>query len=64
MITIKHIIKLIRKVIFSFMLLFSLNVMIKSVGIILPINVLNVLVITFLGIPGLIVLLIIKMFII
>ena len=63
-ITIKYIIRIIRKIVFSFMLLFSLNVMIKSLGVIIPINIFNVFIITILGLPGLITLLIIKIFII
>ena len=63
-ITIKFIVRIIRRIIFSFMLLFGLNVMIKSMGIIIPINIINVIFISILGVPGLVVLLIIKLFII
>ena len=62
-IEIKYIIKLLKKLIFSFLLLFGLNVMIKALGIIIPINVYNVGLITLLGISGLISLIIIKLFI-
>jgi len=60
----KVILKLVKKIIFSFCLLFGLNVVIKSLGIIIPINVLNVLLVTFLGVPGLIGILLIKVLII
>jgi hypothetical protein len=63
-IALKFIIIIIKKLLFSFFLLFGLNVMIKSLGIILPINWVNIIAITILGIPGLIGLLTIKMFII
>ena len=63
-ITIKFIVRIIRRIVFSFMLLFGLNVMIKSMGIIIPINIINVIFISILGVPGLVVLLIIKLFII
>ena len=46
------------------MLLFGLNVMIKSLGIIIPINVINVTLVTILGIPGLLLLVLLKIFII
>ena len=61
---IKHILFYIKKLIFSFMLLYGLNTMIKSLGIILPINIFNVFIVSFLGVPGLMVLVIIRMFII
>lgn len=64
MILLKTFIFIIKKLIESFLLLFSLNVVIKSLGIVVPINVFNLSIITLLGIPGLIGLLIIKMFII
>jgi hypothetical protein len=63
-IILKIVINIIKRLLFSFFLLFGLNVMIKSLGIILPINWFNIVTITILGIPGLIGLLIIKMFII
>jgi pro-sigmaK processing inhibitor BofA len=60
----KKVILIIKKLIFSFFLLFGLNTIIKSLGIIIPINVINVLIVTILGIPGLISILLIKLFII
>ncbi|MBR1417154.1 MAG: pro-sigmaK processing inhibitor BofA family protein [Bacilli bacterium] len=60
MIFIKIIINVLKRVIYSFLLLFSLNISIKSFGIIIPINIANILVTTLLGVPGLICLFLIK----
>ena len=57
-------IKILKKLIFSFLLLFGLNTMLKYVGIIIPINYINLLVTYFLGGFGIISLIIIKFFII
>ena len=63
MIFIKHIINILKKIIFAFLLLFSLNLSIKSFGIIIPINIFNIVVTTILGIPGIVCLIILKLFI-
>ena len=59
-ITIKNILFILKKIIYAFLLLFSLNISIKSFGIIIPINFANLALVTILGIPGLIGILIIK----
>ena len=61
MINIKGAIYIIKRVIYAFLLLFSLNVSINSFGISIPINIANVGVTSILGIPGLISIFIIKL---
>ena len=61
---IKIIINVLKRVIFAFLLLYSLNISIKSFGIIIPINIFNIMVTTILGIPGIVCLVILKLFII
>ena len=53
-----------KELIFSFLLLFGLNTMLKYVGIIIPINYINLMVTYFLGAFGIISLIIIKFFVI
>ena len=57
-------IKIFKKLIFSFLLLFGLNSMLKYVGIIIPINAINISITYFLGGFGIIALIIIKLFIV
>ena len=61
-ISIKFLYYLLKKIIFSFLLLFSLNLSIKSFGIIIPINMFNILIISILGIPGILGLIVLKIF--
>ena len=44
---------LLRKIVFAFGIIYGINVMLKNVGVYLPINVLTVCITTFLGVPGL-----------
>ena len=62
-IIIKKIIYILKRLIYSFLLLFSLNVSLKAFGTTIPINELNIAITTVLGIPGLICLFLIKIFI-
>jgi pro-sigmaK processing inhibitor BofA len=61
-ISIKYLYLLIKKIILTFLLLFSLNLSIRSFGIIIPINMFNILVISILGIPGILGLIVLKIF--
>ena len=45
--------KVVKKVIFAFVLLYGLNVIISSLNIFIPINIFTLTIITFLGVPGL-----------
>lgn len=56
--------KIIKKIIFSFLLLFGLNTTLKYVGIIIPINFINLLITYWLGGFGVLSLIILKLFII
>ena len=60
---IKIIVNILKKIIFAFLLLYSLNISIKSFGIIIPINIFNIMVTTILGVPGIVCLVILKLFI-
>jgi pro-sigmaK processing inhibitor BofA len=60
----KKIILVLKKYITAFIFLFGLNVVIKSLGIIIPINIFNVSLVAILGIPGILSILVIKLFII
>ncbi len=51
---IKKCISLVKKVIFSFLLLYGLNLCINSLNIVIPINVFTLGTVTFLGVPGLV----------
>ena len=55
------IIKLIKKLIYAFLLLFSLNISLKSFGIYFPINYANIILTTLLGLPGLLSIFIVKL---
>ena len=61
MIEIKLLLKIFKRLIYAFILLFSLNISIKKLGIIFPINIFNIFIVSILGIPGLICLIIIKL---
>lgn len=50
----KHFFLIIKKVIFSFSIIYGLNVLLKNTGICIPINYITVLLTTILGVPGLI----------
>jgi pro-sigmaK processing inhibitor BofA len=60
----KKIILVLKKYITAFIFLFGLNVVIKSLDIIIPINIFNVSLVAILGIPGILSILVIKLFII
>jgi inhibitor of the pro-sigma K processing machinery len=60
---IKIIVNILKRIIFAFLLLYSLNISIKSFGIIIPINIFNIIVTTILGVPGIVCLVILKLFI-
>ena len=45
---------LLKKVVFAFGILYGINVLLKNVGIYVPINLITLIVTTFLGVPGLI----------
>jgi pro-sigmaK processing inhibitor BofA len=63
-IIIKIIVNILKRIIFAFLLLYSLNLSIKSFGIMIPINIFNIMVTTILGVPGIVCLVILKLFII
>lgn len=50
---IKKIINLLKKVVFSFLLLYGLNLLINSFNVVIPMNIFTLSVVTFLGVPGL-----------
>ncbi len=56
---IKKILKLLRNIFISIILLYSLNIVLQPININIPINIINVSVISILGIPSLISLIII-----
>ncbi len=51
---IKKFISLVKKVIFSFLLLYGLNLCINSLNVVIPINVFTLGTVTCLGVPGLV----------
>ncbi len=51
---IKKFISLVKKVIFSFLLLYGLNICINSLNVVIPINVFTLGTVTCLGVPGLV----------
>ena len=63
MINIKIIVKVVRKVIFAFLVLYGLNVILSSVSFNIPINLVTLSIGTILGIPGIVVLIILKLMI-
>jgi len=56
--------KIFKRLVFSFMLLFGLNVMLKYVGVLIPINFYNLAITYFLGTFGIMALIILKFFVI
>lgn len=50
---IKIIKTVIKKIIFSFLVLYSLNVIVNSINIFIPINIITLSVVSLLGVPGL-----------
>lgn len=50
----KKVILLVKKVIFAFLLLYGLNLFINSLSIVIPINPFTLGTVTFLGVPGLV----------
>ena len=63
MIIIKILVKVVRKVIFAFLVLYGLNVILSSVSFNIPINLVTLSIGTILGIPGIMVLIILKLMI-
>ena len=63
MIIIKILVKVVRKVIFAFLVLYGLNVILSSVSFNIPINFVTLSIGTILGIPGIVVLIILKLMI-
>ena len=63
MIIIKILVKVVRKVIFAFLVLYGLNVILSSVSFNIPINLVTLSIGTILGIPGILVLIILKLMI-
>ena len=45
---------ILKKLVFAFGIIYGINVMLKNVGICLPINLITILITSFLGVPGLI----------
>ncbi len=50
---IKKVINALRKVIVAFLVLYGFNILVSSINIFIPINVISVLIVSILGIPGL-----------
>lgn len=50
----KRFLNLIKKVVFSFLLLYGLNILINSFNVVIPMNVFTLGIVTFLGVPGLV----------
>lgn len=44
---------ILRKIVFSFGIIYGINIMLKNVGVYLPINIFTIGVTSFLGVPGL-----------
>ena len=63
MIIIKILVKVVRKVMFAFLVLYGLNVILSSVSFNIPINLVTLSIGTLLGIPGILVLIILKLMI-
>ncbi len=45
--------KVVKKVIFAFVLLYGLNVIVSSINIFIPINIFTISIVSILGVPGL-----------
>ena len=63
MIIIKILVKVVRKVIFACLVLYGLHVILSSVSFNIPINLVTLSIGTILGIPGIVVLIILKLMI-
>lgn len=50
----KKIMSFIKRVIFSFVMLYGLNLLVNSFNVVIPINIFTLGTVTFLGVPGLI----------
>lgn len=48
----KKILKMLSKICFAFVMLYSLNLMLSGVNIFIPINLITIILVTFLGSPG------------
>ena len=57
----KKIFKIVKNVVLSIALLYSFNVLVSSLDILIPINYITVAIISFLGIPGLLFLLVLHL---
>lgn len=55
----KNVLKFIKKIVISFFLLYGYNLLIQPIGLIIPINLITILLITILGIPAMLALIII-----
>jgi len=49
----KMIIKIVKKIIVAFLILYALNMMLSGFDFIIPINIITIVIITLLGVPGL-----------
>lgn len=45
--------KIVKKVVFAFVLLYGLNVIVSSINIFIPINIFTISIVSILGVPGL-----------
>ena len=54
----KKIFLIVRKIVFSFFLLYGLNLMLNNIDVFIPINIISLLIVSVLDIPGLILLII------
>jgi len=50
---IKFLLKIIKRIIMSFVVLYGVNVITSSIGLVLPINIISISILTLLGLPGL-----------
>lgn len=50
----KKIINIIKKIIFSFIMLYGLNLLVNSFNVVIPINIFTIATVSFLGVPGLV----------
>lgn len=64
MIMIKNVFVLIKKVIVAILFIYTYNIIVFPLGIIIPINVFNVLIVSFFGLPAIIVLCLFSIFVV
>ncbi len=50
----KKVIAIVKKIVFAFLLLYGLNVLVNSLNITIPINIFSLGIVSFLGVPGLV----------